>query len=183
MYKPGSKISNADGFSRLPIEDYVTSLPVPEEVVLSRSTLHLTPVTSKPIAFYTSRDPVLSQVRKWILHGWPENISWLSTIHNQERWVIGNNWLCFIGITSGYPSKVSRCFTERIAWESSRNFSDEVSWLVVTFGGLRWIQILNCVRGVVGICQDSANMPQARALHPCFQVHMDYAGPIQAIWF
>ena len=39
------------------------------------SAFDLTPVTSKTVAFYTSRDPVLSQVRKWILHGWPEKRS------------------------------------------------------------------------------------------------------------
>ena len=45
-----------------------------------------------------------------------------------------------------------------------------------------------CVRNC-GMCQDSANMPQARALHPWewprrpwFRVHMDYAGPIQGKW-
>ena len=39
------------------------------------------------------------------------------------------------------------------------------------------------------MCQDSANMPQAGALHPWewpkrpwFRVHMDYAGPIQGKW-
>ena len=75
VYKPSSKISNANGLSRLPIEDYVTSLPCPEEVVLSMSALDLTPVTSKTVTFYTSSDPVLLQVRKWILHGWPEKRS------------------------------------------------------------------------------------------------------------
>ena len=68
VYKPGSKISNANGLSRLPIEDYVTPLPCPEEVVLSMSALDLTPVTSKTVAF-SHQDPVLSQVRKWILQG------------------------------------------------------------------------------------------------------------------
>ena len=45
-----------------------------------------------------------------------------------------------------------------------------------------------CVRNC-GMCQDSANMPQARALHswewpgrPWFRIHMDYAGPIQGKW-
>ena len=85
VYKPGSKISNANGLSRQPIEDYVTPLTCLEEVVLSMSVFDLTPVTSKTVAFYTSRDPVLSQVCKWILHGWPEKkISWFSTICNQE---------------------------------------------------------------------------------------------------
>ena len=35
------------------------------------SALDLTPVTSKTVAFYTARDPVLSQVCKWILQGGP----------------------------------------------------------------------------------------------------------------
>ena len=64
VYKPGSKISNADWLSRLPVEGYFTPLPCPEEVVLSMSALNLTSVTSQTVAFYTSKDPVLSQVRK-----------------------------------------------------------------------------------------------------------------------
>ena len=35
VYKPGSKIFNADELSWLPIEDYVMPLPCPKEVVLS----------------------------------------------------------------------------------------------------------------------------------------------------
>ena len=42
--KPSSKISNADGLSRQSIEDYVTPLLCPEEVVLSMSALDLTTV-------------------------------------------------------------------------------------------------------------------------------------------
>ena len=50
----------------------VTSLLCLEEVVLSMSVLDLTPVTSKTIAFYTAKDPLLSQACKWILQGWPD---------------------------------------------------------------------------------------------------------------
>ena len=45
-----------------------------------------------------------------------------------------------------------------------------------------------CVRNC-GMCQDSANMPQASALHPWewpgrpwFRLHIDYASPIQVKW-
>ena len=58
VYKPGSKISNTDGLSQLPVEDNFTPLPCLEEVVLSMPALDLTPVISKTFAFYTSRDPV-----------------------------------------------------------------------------------------------------------------------------
>ena len=53
VYKPGSKISNTDGLSQLPVEDYFTPLLCPEEVVLSMSALDLTPVMSKTVAFDT----------------------------------------------------------------------------------------------------------------------------------
>ena len=67
VYKAGSKISNADRLSQLPVEDYFTPLPSPEEVILSMSVLNLTIVTSKTLACYIARDSMLSQVRKWIL--------------------------------------------------------------------------------------------------------------------
>ena len=65
------KFPCADGLNRLPVEHYFTLLPCPEEVVLSISAVDLTPVASKTVAFYMSRDPVLLQVRKWILQKWP----------------------------------------------------------------------------------------------------------------
>ena len=41
VYKPGSKISNADGLSRLPIEDYVMSLPCLEDVSFRLNPSHV----------------------------------------------------------------------------------------------------------------------------------------------
>ena len=55
----------------------------PEKVVLSMSSLELTPFTSKTFALYTSRELVLSHVLKWILQEWPFK-GYFSTIHNQE---------------------------------------------------------------------------------------------------
>ena len=69
VYTPGSKISTAEGPSRLPVEDYFTLLPRLVEIELSMSALALTQVMSKTIALYTSRDPVLSLVHKWIFQG------------------------------------------------------------------------------------------------------------------
>ena len=126
VYKPGSKISKADGLSRLPVEDYFTPLTCLEEVVFSMSALDLTPVTSKSVAFYTSEVPVLSQVRKWILQGWPVTGFPQFQPYTTKK-DIGTIGLCFMVITGGYPGKVSRYFTERIAYGSSGNFTDEVS--------------------------------------------------------
>ena len=149
MYKPGSKFPNADGLSQLPMEDYVTPLPCPEEVVLSISALDLTPVTSKTIAFYTSRDPVQSQVRKWILHGWPEKDLLIFNRTQPGRMSFRNNWVVFYG-DHGWLSQESVAI---LYWENSmrviQKFLRWSLWLVVTFGGLRWMHILNCVWRIV----------------------------------
>ena len=63
-------------------------------------------------------------------------------------------------IMVGYHGKVSRYFTERIAYVSSGNFTDEVPLLIVTFGGLSLMRILNCVWGVVACARIVQNCPR-----------------------
>ena len=78
-----------------------------------------------------------------------KKISWFLTIHNQEGWVTGTTELCFMGITGGYP----RQSVEMLYWKYYMRVIQEFLgcslWLVVTFGDLRWMQILNCVWVIV----------------------------------
>ena len=128
VYKSGSKIPNADRLSRLPIEDYVTPLPCPEEVVLSMSALDLTPVTSKTVAFYTSRDPVLSQVRKWILHGWPGKKRSLDfQPYTTRKDELSEQLGCVLWRSRVVITAKCRDALLKELHESSRNFSYEVS--------------------------------------------------------
>ncbi|XP_077863434.1 uncharacterized protein LOC144346775 [Saccoglossus kowalevskii] len=73
-YKPGSNMGNVDGLSRLPIKEQPGSVPVPEEVVLTLSTLDGSPVTAELVENWTARDPVLSHILKWVTQGWPEQV-------------------------------------------------------------------------------------------------------------
>ena len=63
---PSSRISHADCMSRLPLPDALSHVPVPQEVVLALSTLDETPINSDQIEKWTSADPVLSQVRRFV---------------------------------------------------------------------------------------------------------------------
>ena len=47
---------------------------VPEEVILTMTTLDTTPVKAVHIAQWTNRDPVLSRVREFVRHGWPTEV-------------------------------------------------------------------------------------------------------------
>ena len=69
---PSSRISHADCMSRIPLPDAPSHVPVPQEVVLALSTLDETPINSDQIEKWTSTDPVLSQVRRFVKQGWSD---------------------------------------------------------------------------------------------------------------
>ena len=62
-----------DGLSRLPVDEVPTEVPVPAELVLSMTTLEKSPVTAAQVATWTSRDPLLSAVVRFVQPGWPDS--------------------------------------------------------------------------------------------------------------
>ena len=141
-------------------------LPCPEEVVLSMSALDLTPVTSKTVAFYTSRDPILSQVRKWILHGWPKKRSLDFQPYTTRKDELSEQLDCVLwGSWVGIPAKYRDALLKELD-ESHPGISRMKSlvhnhiWQPKMDADIELL-VRNC-----GMCQDSANMPQASALHP-----------------
>ena len=72
-YKPGADHGNADGLSRLPVSNHVTTVPVPGDVLLLFQTLQSTPVRADQIRQWTDTDPVLSCVRRNVLSGWVDS--------------------------------------------------------------------------------------------------------------
>ncbi|XP_013385929.1 uncharacterized protein K02A2.6-like [Lingula anatina] len=74
-YRSGSSNSNADALSRLPLISAQPTSTTPEEnqqvfAFLDNETL----VTSDMIRQWTSRDPILSQVCRYVQDGWPEKL-------------------------------------------------------------------------------------------------------------
>ncbi|XP_021378372.1 uncharacterized protein K02A2.6-like [Mizuhopecten yessoensis] len=69
-YRPGTKNSNADGLSRLPLSETVVNIPLPGETLLLLEHLDTTPVTFKQIQEWTAKDPVLIQVLAHVQDGW-----------------------------------------------------------------------------------------------------------------
>ena len=72
-YKKTSQHGNADGLSRLPLtEPDEEQSEVPTEVVLLVEALEDAPMTYAQIQRWTKRDPLLSKISQFILHGWRE---------------------------------------------------------------------------------------------------------------
>jgi transposase InsO family protein len=73
VYRPGVANCNADGLSRLPLPDAPSHTPEPHDYVLVMDHLESTTVNPDKIRLWTGRDPVLSQVREYVMNGWPRS--------------------------------------------------------------------------------------------------------------
>ena len=69
-YKSGKTNANADVLSRLPLPEQAGEVPVPEELVLLMEGLQNSPVKADQIKMWTSHDPTLLTVKKFVLQGW-----------------------------------------------------------------------------------------------------------------
>lgn len=74
QYKPGSRNGCADNLSCLPNPDTVAGLPRPAEAILLLSFQNATPATASLITRWTSKDPSLSLVHRFVTEGWPQDV-------------------------------------------------------------------------------------------------------------
>ena len=71
IYRPGEQNGNADALSRLPLPVVPETTPIPGDIVHLLETINTSPVDATQVKLWTTRDPVLSQVLQFVLHGWP----------------------------------------------------------------------------------------------------------------
>ncbi|XP_017479034.1 PREDICTED: uncharacterized protein K02A2.6-like [Rhagoletis zephyria] len=71
-YRPGQKHANADCLSRLPLSANIDADMSGPADVLMLELRNNTPIKAEQIAEATSRDPIMSRVLRWLLHGWPQ---------------------------------------------------------------------------------------------------------------
>lgn len=73
QYRESKYHGNADGLSRLPVNDGCTLAT--EGEVNYFSNCDILPVSAKEIANATRKDPILSKVHQYVLSGWPDKLS------------------------------------------------------------------------------------------------------------
>ena len=72
MYQ--EKNTNADVFGRLPLPEQRKEVTTHLELICLVESIEISPVTVYQIRSWTDRDPVLSQVCKFVQHGWPKSL-------------------------------------------------------------------------------------------------------------
>ena len=105
-------ITNADGLSRLPVSNHVTTVPLPGDVLLLLQTLQGTPVRADQIHQWTDTDPILSRTCRNVLSGWVDSDdpelqpyqSQAAELSVQERSCFHQRRVCCICPQQWYPS-------------------------------------------------------------------------------
>lgn len=72
-YKAGTSLGNADALSRLPRPQTTSADRLPGDLVHLINHLSATAVSSASIKTWTDNDPLLSQVKKYVTKGWPQD--------------------------------------------------------------------------------------------------------------
>ena len=86
QYKAGNYHANADGLSRLPLEDGSTAVLEPAETIHLMGHLAASPVSATHIRQQTHHDPTLSKVRSFIQHGWLDELPNTNDMQLYHRW-------------------------------------------------------------------------------------------------
>ena len=72
-HKPGRTLGNADALSRLPRSVTTSSDSTPADIIHLMEHLSTTSCTAAHIKEWTSKDPLLSQVYRYVMSGWPRS--------------------------------------------------------------------------------------------------------------
>ena len=74
IYRPGNQNGNADSLSRLPLPDVPASTPVPGDIINLMEHINGSPVDATKLKSWTDLDPVISQIKHFVLNGWPTTV-------------------------------------------------------------------------------------------------------------
>jgi len=73
-FRPTTKHANADGLSRLPLENIPITNADDSASLFNFQQIGILPVDSKQLHVEISKDPILSKVQIYTKEGWPEDV-------------------------------------------------------------------------------------------------------------
>ena len=190
-YKAGKSNCNADGLSRLPLPVMPDSVPLPGETILLMEHLKGTPVHSGHIKEWTKRDPVLSQVLRYTLEGWPKiaNSEELTPYYTKRTELSVEDGCILWGTRVIVPPQGrSKVLSELHEAHPGESRMKALARSYVWWPGLDQ-DIVKKVKDC-NKCQANQKTPAEAPLHPWewpglpwSRIHVDYAGPYKGEMF
>ena len=183
-YKSTSKHANADSLSRLPVPSTETSEAAAN--VFNVAQIQALPLTSHQVATATKKDPLLSQVFRYVQSSWPAEVAQDLLPHWNRRTELTIEQGCLLwGIRVVIPQKWQKTVLD----ELHRDHPGIVRMKEVARSYAWWEGIDKDIEALVKSCkscQTVKNSPPIAPLHPWLwltkpwqRIHVDFAGPFQ----
>ena len=190
-YKAGNRLGHADALSRLPRPATVFNTGQTPDLDFLVNHLTTTCVTASHIKEWTSKDTVLSQVKRFILTGWPENL------HGKELKAYSLR-RSELSLMDGFVLRGTRVVVppqgRKALLDELHETHPGVSRIKTLARAYLWwpsmeAEIEQLVR-TCSACQESRSAPPAAPLHPWnwhtepwSRLHIDFAGPFMGKMF
>ena len=182
-YKPGRHLGNADALSRLPRPATTSHEYFPEDLTLLINHLSSTSVSTANIKEWTSKDPVLSCVRRFVMSGWPDDKLGDEfrpyTTRKSELSVLDGCLLWASRIIVPPPGR-QMVLNELHETHPGVSKMKALARAYVWWPGMD-AQITEMVK-TCRVCQESRPAPAAAPMGVAFptlsRLHLDYAGPL-----
>ena len=184
-YKPGKHLGNADAFSRLPRPVTTTQNHVPEDLNILLNHLSSTATGAAAIKEWTTKDPTLSCVRRFVLTGWPdENLGKDYQPYTSRKSELSELDGCVLWGSRVIIPPQGRQLVLNELHETHPGVSKMKSLArsYVWWPGMD-ADIVDTVKACC-VCQESRPTPAVAPLHPWewptqpwSRIHLDFAGP------
>ena len=189
-YKSTTKHCNADGLSRLPLQQKEREeMEVDSSEVFHATQFEPLPVTSEAVARGTRRDPVLARVYESIVKGWCARVGGDKPYYERRNELTVHQGCILWGMRVLIPSKLQ----DRVLEELHDGHLGVVKMKALARSHVWWPNIsgqLEEIAKACSGCQHIQKMPTKAPLHPWEwattpwqRIHIDYAGPFQNSMF
>ena len=184
-YKPGQHHENADGLSRLPLQEAPGTVPMPEDVVQVLCQIESTTIKAAQIRSWTDRDPTLAKVKRYCMAHWPQHCQDVQMRpYYQRRMEISVQDGCLLWGSRIIIPPQGRAHVLSILHETHQGVSRMKS-LARCY--VWWPKLDQAIEEMVKTCEPcqlSRPLPAVAPLHPWefpkqpwSRLHIDYAGP------
>lgn len=185
VFKEGKKHCNADGLSRLPLQVTVSVKPQHGETVLLMEQVETMPVTAQQIRLWTSKDPVLSRVKDYVLKGWPQSVD----DKRLQPYLARQTELSILDgcVLWGTRVVIPPKGRERLLEDLHESHPGMSRMKALARSYVWWPNMDSEIEATVRrcqVCQTHRNLPTPAPLHPWewpnrpwSRLHVDYAGP------
>ncbi|XP_049278095.1 uncharacterized protein K02A2.6-like [Anopheles funestus] len=199
-YVPSTQFGNADLLSRLisehakPDPEYIIASTELEQDVsyVATQSIKVFPLNFRDVASATRADPILRQVLRYVLQGWPKNYAYgqeLARFFNRSEALSTVRGCILFGERVVIPTKLRhRCIKQLHEGHPGMQRMKELARSYVYWPGMDE-DIVECVRTCHACAVAAKTPPHAKPVpwpttkHPWERIHVDYAGPIEGDYF